>query len=117
MVLLISAFDDWLQLIGNRTATGCMPASCVGGCWFNTSLKCSTHVFTCFSLVFIKVNLFFQMMLSYRPLMFCLAASFASDASLETNYLSLILFFTSLSASVVLLLALLLFSCFSDGSL
>ena len=118
MVLLISAFDDWLQLIGNRTATGCMSASCVGGCWFNTSLKCSTHLFTCFWLVFIKVfpslsfpnllvllNLFFQMMLSYRPLMFCLAASFASDASLQTNYLSLILFFTSLLASVVLLFA------------
>lgn len=54
----------------------------------------------------VLLNLFFQiLMLSYRPLMFCLAVPFASDASLQTNYLSLILFFTSLLASVVLLFA------------
>lgn len=28
----------------NRTATGCISASCIGGSWLNTSLKCSNHI-------------------------------------------------------------------------
>ena len=116
MVFAISSFPGLLQSIGSKTSVCGISALRTGGCWSRTKLKCSTHRFICSSGVFSVLpflsfigwlpflNLFVRDLLtSYRILMlFCLAASSASDVQVVMKFLLsfLALFFTSLSACV-----------------
>ena len=116
MAFAMSSFSGLLQSIGNKTAAGGIFALCTGGCRLRTELKCLTHRFIFSSrvlsvlpfFVFYRMaslsNLFVRdLITSYRTLMlFCLAASSASDVKVVMKFLLsfLALFFTSLSTCV-----------------
>ena len=101
MAFASSSFPGLPQSIGSETAEGGISALCTGGCWLRTEWKCSTHRFICSSGVFSALpflsfigwlpflNLFVRdLITSYRTLMlFCLAASSASDVKVVMKVL------------------------------